>query len=81
LLPPDTPAIREVFTHDENAFVILTGDADVLADAVVLLKDNQELRELMAKGRHELACTTFSAEEIGRKLVRSETVRRGENRH
>jgi len=65
----DTPAIREVFIHVENAFVIPAGDADALADAIVLLKDNQELRERIAKGGHELACTTFSIEEIGRELV------------
>jgi glycosyltransferase involved in cell wall biosynthesis len=65
----DSPAIREVFTHGENAFVIPAGDADALADAIVLLKDNQELRERIAKGAHELACTTFSVEEIGRELV------------
>ena len=66
----DTPAIREVFTHGENSFVIPAGDADALAEAIVLLKDNQELRERIAKGGHELACTTFSVEEIGRELVR-----------
>ena len=65
----DTPAIREVFTHGENAFVIPAGDAGALADAIVLLKDNRELRERIAKGGHELACTTFSLEEIGRELA------------
>ena len=65
----DTPAIKEVFAHGENAFVTAAGDADALADAIVLLKDNQELRERIAKGGHELACTTFSVEEIGKELV------------
>jgi glycosyltransferase involved in cell wall biosynthesis len=77
----DTPAIREVFTHGENAFVIPAGDADALADAIVLLKDNQELREKIAKGGHELAYTTFSLEEIGSELVRivdSQTRRHGD---
>ena len=76
----DTPAIREVFTHGENAFVIPAGHADALADAIVLLKDRQELRERIAKGGHKLACTTFSVEEIGRELVRiieSQTRRHG----
>jgi glycosyltransferase involved in cell wall biosynthesis len=65
----DTPAIREVFTHGENAFVIPAGDADALAEAIVFLKDNQGLRERIAKGGHELACTTFSVAGIGRELV------------
>jgi len=67
----DTPAIKEVFTHGEDAFFIPAGDADALAEAIVLLKGNQELRERIAKGGHELACTTFSVEEIGRELVRT----------
>jgi glycosyltransferase involved in cell wall biosynthesis len=66
----DTPAIREVFTHGETAFFVPAGDADALAGAIVLLKDNQELRKRIAKGGHELACTTFSIEGIGRELVR-----------
>ena len=65
----DTPAIREVFEHGENAFVIPAGDADALADAIVLLKGNQELRKENSHGGHELACTTFSVEETGRELV------------
>jgi glycosyltransferase involved in cell wall biosynthesis len=65
----DTPAIKEVFTHGEDAFFIPAGDADALAEAIVLLKDNQELRERIAKGGHQLACSTFSVEEIGRELV------------
>jgi glycosyltransferase involved in cell wall biosynthesis len=66
----DSPAIREVFAHGESAFIVPAGDADALADAIALLIDNRELRERIAKGGHELACTTFSVEEIGRELVR-----------
>lgn len=76
----DTPAIREVFTHGENAFVVPAGDAGALADAIVSLKDDPDLRKRIAKGGHELACTTFSVEEIGRELVGiidSQTRRRG----
>jgi glycosyltransferase involved in cell wall biosynthesis len=71
LVTADTPAIRESFRHAENAYLVRPGDPIALAEAILELKGNGDLRVKIAHGAHELARTVSSMEEIGKELVRA----------
>jgi len=49
----NNPATRELFENRKNALVIEMADAEVLADAILELKDNDLLREKIAEEGHE----------------------------
>lgn len=65
----DTPAIREVFTHGVNAYLVPPGDPEALAEAIWNLKENLDLRNRIAQGGHRLARTVFSTDKIGIELA------------
>ena len=65
----DTPAIREVFVHGENAWFVPQKDPSALANAILLLKSDPELREKIAMGAHQLAEDVFSLHRIGESLI------------
>jgi glycosyltransferase involved in cell wall biosynthesis len=67
----DTPAIREAFSHGENAYLVPPGDPEALAQAILELRTNRELRDRIAAGAHRLAVTTFSIDSIGTQLVKT----------
>ena len=67
----DTPAIRQCFRHGENAFLVPPGNSRALADAILVMKADRDLREKTALGAHGLAETIFSTREMGRELMRS----------
>ncbi|KKQ56411.1 MAG: Glycosyl transferase group 1 [Parcubacteria group bacterium GW2011_GWA2_38_13] len=49
VITSDTPAIREKFTHRENVYLCKRADIDAIADAIVDIKNNQELRDHISK--------------------------------
>jgi len=63
-----TPAILEFFVDRENIFLCEPADADSLADAIMLLKDNEELRKKIAENGYELIQENFTSELIGRQV-------------
>jgi len=63
-----TPAILEFFVDRENIFLCEPADADSLADAIMLLKDNEELRRKIAENGYELIQENFTSELIGRQV-------------
>ncbi|NIA11032.1 MAG: glycosyltransferase [Nitrospiraceae bacterium] len=65
----DTPAIREVFRHKENAYLVPPGNPEALVDAIQCLKADRELRDKIAEGAKEIGETIFSPKEIGKIFV------------
>ena len=64
----DTPAAREVFTHKVNAILCEIGNPEALADSIILLKKNRELREIIAESGYKLYQKIFSSEQIANRL-------------
>jgi glycosyltransferase involved in cell wall biosynthesis len=67
----DTPAIREVFRHKENAYLIPAGDPTALANAIQELKVNQTLREKIAQGAWITGKKRFSRDQLGKDLIKA----------
>ena len=49
----DTPAIREVFTHKKNAYLVPPGNPNALAEAILDLKNDPELRLRISQSSFE----------------------------
>lgn len=64
----DTPAAREVFTHKVNAILCEIGNPEALADSIILLKENRELRANIAESGYKLYQKIFSSEQIANRL-------------
>jgi glycosyltransferase involved in cell wall biosynthesis len=69
LVSAATPAMREVFTHLENAYLVPAGNPQALADAIRKLKCDPELRNRMAQSAFQIGQTLFSQMEIGREVI------------
>ena len=65
----DTPAVREVFKHGENAYLIPAGNPEALAEAIRYLKANRNLRDKIAEGARQTGEGIFSLKEIGNDLI------------
>ena len=50
LVTADTPAARELLTHEKSALLVPPGDAEALADAVRRLAENRDLAVLIGTG-------------------------------
>lgn len=60
VITADTPAVRRILTHKQNALLVPAGDPMALAEAILLLKRDSALRERLAReGRR-------TYEEVGR---------------
>ncbi|MBU0994027.1 MAG: glycosyltransferase [Proteobacteria bacterium] len=64
----DTPAIREVFCHLKNAYLIPAGDPKALAEAIRVLKSTHHLRNQLSKGAGIVGRINFSLKTIGSQL-------------
>jgi len=65
-----TPAVEEFFSHRENIFLIQESSSDLLAQAILELKRDEDLREGIAERGYELVNEKFSPEAIGRTLIK-----------
>lgn len=65
-----TPAVEEFFSHRENIFLIQESRPDLLAQAVLELKGDKDLREGIAEKGYQLVSQKFSPEAVGRTLIR-----------
>jgi len=65
-----TPAVEEFFTHGENIFLIEELEPEKLAQAILELRRDANLRERIAKKGYELVSKEFSPRAIGRALMR-----------
>ena len=60
VITADTPAVREVFAHGENAWLCPAGDAAALADAIRRLCDDQDLRVGLGRRAAALMAKRFA---------------------
>jgi glycosyltransferase involved in cell wall biosynthesis len=63
-----TPAILEFFVDRENIFLCEPANADSLAKAIMLLRDNEELRKKIAENGYKLIQKKFISQLIGREI-------------
>ena len=64
----DTPAAREALTHGVNAWLCKMSDPRAIAEAVLVLKDDEGLRKRLALNGYRLFKERFSTEALGRLL-------------
>lgn len=69
LITADTPAAHEVFTHGKDAWLVPPGNPGALADAILALSKDAELRDTIAKNGYDLFLKHYSIKEIGKSLV------------
>jgi len=63
-----TPAILEFFVDRENILLCEPANADSLARAIMVLKDNEELRRKIAENGYGLIRGNFTSQMIGRQI-------------
>jgi len=68
VLTGDTPAVREVFSDRENVILCERGNGEAIADAILLLKRNESLRNKIARNGYQLFRNKFSLKAIGREM-------------
>jgi glycosyltransferase involved in cell wall biosynthesis len=64
------PAVEDFFSHRENIFLVQESRPDLLAQAILELKRDEDLREGIAEKGYQLVSQKFSPEAIGRALCR-----------
>ena len=67
----DSPAIREVFSHRENCFLIPPGNPDALAKAILEIKQDASLRKSIAQGAKHKDIEVFSLSQLGKDLLKA----------
>ncbi|MDP2924115.1 MAG: glycosyltransferase family 4 protein [Candidatus Omnitrophota bacterium] len=66
-----TPAIREIIIHGENGYIIKSGDATELKEAIVLLANNKELRDRLGNNaRRTILERGYTWENNAKKIIR-----------
>jgi len=69
VLTADAPVTRSVFAHKENMYLVKPADPKALADAIVELKENPELRTSIAANGYKLYKSKFTPKAVGKQLV------------
>lgn len=73
LITADTPAARELFTDREDAILCQTANPKALADAILLLKTEDALRQKIASTGYQTYLSKCTAKAIGKQLLDSLT--------
>jgi len=71
MINANTPAIREEFTEDHDIILCNKADPNSLAEAILRLKDNPNLRREIIDNGYKLFKQKFSIEKIGKSLVQT----------
>lgn len=69
MITRDSPAIRELFVNGENICLCLPGNPESLAESILYLKENLQLREKIKREGYKLFKDFCSIKAIGRKLL------------
>ncbi len=70
VITADTPAVREVFTHGKDIYLVPPGDPKALAHAILTLKQNPILRNQIATAENQIFKERFSIQVISTELIR-----------
>lgn len=68
-LTGNTSANKEIFIHRQSAYLIPLADSQTLADAIMFLLENDELRNSMAQEAQHQYEANYSVEKLGEKLI------------
>ena len=68
LITGDSPAARELFRNKETAVLCKMASAEAVADAILLLKQDNCLRDKIAQAGHILFKDTCNTKAIGKEL-------------
>jgi glycosyltransferase involved in cell wall biosynthesis len=75
LITGDTPAVRELLTHGDNAYLCPVGDEQALARQILQFKNDPDLRQRIASNGHQTYLKLCAPDAIGKLLKRTfETV-------
>ncbi len=69
MITADTPAVREMFTHGENGYLVPAGDPNELAQAIMKLKEDHGLRASLAAGAARTYNREMSTQVIGARIA------------
>ena len=69
VLTADAPVTRSLFTHKENMYLVEPANPKILADALVELKNNPELRKHIAESGNKLFNDNFKPEKVATKFI------------
>jgi glycosyltransferase involved in cell wall biosynthesis len=64
LIATDVPGCREIVQHGENGLLVPVNEPEALADAIMQLAANPELRRRMGKKSREIAVSGYSVEKV-----------------
>jgi glycosyltransferase involved in cell wall biosynthesis len=70
LITADTPAIRELFSHGQNAFLVPAGNPQKLAEAILTLKEDSLLRNRIAEAGYRTFEENATPERIGKTFLK-----------
>jgi glycosyltransferase involved in cell wall biosynthesis len=70
VITSDSPAVRELLTHRESAFLVDKGEPHSLALAIDQLSKDRELRERIAAGGYDVFSRRASTAAVAQDLVR-----------
>jgi glycosyltransferase involved in cell wall biosynthesis len=65
----DLPAIHDIITHEENGLIFPSGNAQALADAIIKLLDDPELRDRLAREGRKSVVQKFDWEIVAGKYA------------
>ena len=68
VITADTPGAREALTHGENAWLCEPGSGEALAEAILTLKRDPELRRRLAENGYRLYREKFSIDALRRDI-------------
>ena len=64
LVATDVPGCREIVQHGQNGYLVPVKNSNALADAILKLATDDELRVKMGKKSREIALAGFSIEKV-----------------
>ena len=67
LVTGDLPAVRSVLSHGQNAYLVEPANPEALANAILALRSNPDLRACLADAGYRLYIENFTIQAIGRK--------------
>ena len=70
LITAKTPAMERFFEHEKDVVYTETGNAQELADAIVQLYEQPDMRDAIAKNGHEVFVKNFTADRVVHYLIK-----------
>jgi len=64
----DTPAVRRYFSHKRHLYLVSIASPEAIAEGVITLKEDADLRENIAQQGYKYFLENFSSKKIGEKI-------------